>query len=213
MQKVFTYFEPIDEVEDSSGQQAMIEHWSASWAKAGWYPIVLGLADAEMHPMFDEYIESVKRLPTVNPAAYELTCYKRWMAVACQGGGFMSDYDVVNYGFTARDPQSDLCLYEQGNTGAVVPSVVGGTAAGFLNACLCFATCKIEDVTYEHNSGTHTSDMVVMQKMAHRLIYSVAPHVKQYGCEDWDKAELVHYSHETTSKTNRIECMRTARGI
>ena len=97
MHKVFTYFEPIEEVEDSSGQQAMIEHWAASWAKAGWYPIVLGLADAEMHPMFDEYIESVKRLPTVNPASYELTCYKRWMAVACQGGGFMSDYDAVSY--------------------------------------------------------------------------------------------------------------------
>ena len=213
MYKVFTYFEPIEEVEEASGQQAMIQHWRSSWAKMGWCPIILGLADAEMHPMYDEYIDSVKRLPTINPKKYEMTCYKRWLAVAAHGGGFMSDYDVVNYSFEARNPQSELRLYEQGNTGAVVPSVVGGTAAGFLSACLCFSTCNVEDVIIEQNGQTHTSDMVILQKMNHKLLFDIAPFAKQYGCEGWESAALVHYSHEVTTTTNRIECMRTARQI
>lgn len=212
MYKVYTYFEPIER-EEPSGQQAMIEHWSASWAKAGWYPVVLGLADAEAHPMYEEFVESVRRFPTINPADYELSCYKRWMAVATKGGGFMSDYDVVNYGFKGREPESDLCLYEQGYLGGVVPAVVGGTAAGYLNACLCFALCDTEEVTSEADNKPHTSDMVVMQKMSHRFFYTVSPVVRQYGAEGWDEAELVHYSHGVTKGTNRIECMRTARPI
>ena len=63
----------------------------------------MGLKDAERHPLFREFDERTKLLPTVNPGDYELACYRRWLAVARAGGGFMSDYDVVNYGFKPTD--------------------------------------------------------------------------------------------------------------
>ncbi len=210
---VYTYYTPI-ECRGIDTQVQMLQHWSSSWAKRGWETVVLGLEDAKAHPFFDEYAEAVQRLPTINPKDYEMACYHRWLAVAHRGGGFMADYDVVNYSFEARSPQARLTVYEQNyETEAVTPSVVGGSAAGFYDMCLYFATCNIDDVMGEFEGRPHTSDMIVLQKIPHRFAYQVIPLCKQYGSPGWEDAPLVHFSHETTKETDRIPCMKTSRPI
>lgn len=213
MNKVYTYFSEVD-YQHVADQWSMISHWKQSWAKRGWSPHVLGIEDARKHPMFSEFEERVLQLPTVNTVQYETACYFRWLAVAAAGGGFMSDYDVVNYGFIPRSPASDLVIYEATyNTDYVTPSVVGGSAYGFLSACMAFCLPRPEEITSEHNGRPHASDMHIMQTMFKRSLYVIAPIVRQYGHEGWDTADLVHYSHITTENTDRVQCMRTARPI
>lgn len=213
MNNVFTYYQPLD-IRHSGEQAEMIRHWKRSWAKQGWNPRVLGIEDARRHPMFDEFDARVRKLPTVNSVDYEVACYHRWLAVAAAGGGFMSDYDVVNYGFKPKPIQSDLTIYESDYCcDSVTPSVVGGTSYGFLNACFCFSVCEPESITSDFGDRKHTSDMIVMQMMSDRGVFIIAPTVRQYGQADWDSAELVHYCHSTTHNTDRVQCMKTARPI
>ena len=213
MHKVFTYYEGFDfNLRDD--QQQMIEHWRRSWAKQGWNPVVLSVDDARRNPMFREFDEACRLLPTVNRIEYELACYRRWMAVATAGGGFMSDYDVVNYGFKPSPPEADLVIYETNTEhGTVIPSVVGGTAYGFIQACLAFTLSDPNSITSQEEGKPHASDMIAMQMTASKRIYNAAPRVVQYGHDGWDEAQLVHYSHVTTCNTDRVRCMQTARSL
>lgn len=213
MNKVYTYFDPIS-VKDVQSQLEMIVHWKRSWAKQGWDVGVINKETARKHPFFWEFHQRVDALPTVNPKDYELSCYYRWLAMAVVGGGFMSDYDVVNYGFTPRNPPGDLVIYESNwDTGQITPSVVGGTQYGFMNACMAFALSDPKDIMGEYQGRDHTSDMIAMQRVAGKNIYVDPPIVAQYGAENWQEADLVHYAHSVTHNTDRVACMRTARPI
>ena len=213
MHNVFAYHEGFDR-NLSHGHQLVIDHWRRSWAKQGWNPVVLGIEDAKRNPMFKEFDARCRKLPTVNTAEYELACYRRWMAVAAAGGGFMSDYDVINYGFKARKPEAELVIYESAtHCNSVVPSVVGGTAYGFLLGCMAFSLPDPNLITSSDGGRAHTSDMVVMQIFDQKQIYNIAPVVFQYGQDGWDTAPLVHYAHVTTERTDRVQCIRTARPL
>lgn len=213
MHKVYCYFENLDQ-RYTDEHRSMINHWSRSWAKHGWSPEILGLEDAKRNPMFDEFDQRCRKLPTVNSTEYELSCYRRWLAVATVGGGFMSDYDVINYGFKPRSPESDLVIYEANVHGnSVTPSVVGGTAFGFIQACLAFSTPEPSAITSEARGEPHTSDMIIMQLFEQRRLYNISPTVIQYGGEGWESAPLVHYSNETTHNTDRAQCVMTARPL
>lgn len=221
MYPIYTYYHemygegmPEEDAEKEKEQREMIRHWKRSWAKRGWAPKVLTQSDAKRHPMFDAFTERVKRLPTVNPMEYEIACYHRWLAVAVMGGGFMADYDVINYSFNATAPSDELVIYEAHYCrDEVTPSCVGGTAYGFMNAVLAFAASDVELVSDEHNGKPHTSDMIVLQKVRDSGLYVIAPTVKSYGNLGWDTAPLVHYSHAATEDTDRVACLRTAREI
>ena len=212
MFSVYTYYDLIGSKSYHDDQLEMIEHWSLSWAKQGWNPVVLGRIHAEAHPMFSRYEARVRQLPTVNSTEYEAACYLRWLAVAQQGGGVMSDYDVVNYGFSPCPPQSELVVMDC-RDGDVCPSVVAGTAAGFMSACLSFACTEADSVDTSHSGSPHTSDMILLQRDYREGRVLASPLVRQYGDHGWDTATLVHYSHEATGHTNRIPCMKTAREI
>ena len=213
MHNVFAYHEDFDG-NLTADHQLMIDHWRRSWAKQGWNPVVLGVEDAKRNPMFREFDEKCQKLPTVNPIEYELACYRRWMAVAAAGGGFMSDYDVINYGFKPRQPESNLVIYESDtHCNSVVPSVVGGTAYGFLQACMAFSLPDPNLITSTEGGRSHTSDMIVMQIFDQRQIYNISPTVTQYGHKGWETSQLVHYSHHTTKNTDRVQCIRTARPL
>jgi len=221
MYPVYTYHDgiyeggrPDTDLRQADEQYEMISHWKRSWAKRGWNPKVLTQADARRHPMFQPITERLKQLPTVNSSAYELACYHRWLAVAVMGGGFMSDYDVVNFGFEPREPQSDLTIYESHfSRDEVTPSCVSGTAYGFMSAVTAFAACDPKHVTSDYNGKPHTSDMIVLQKLRDTGLYVIAPIVRSYGNHGWDTAPLVHYSHAATAETDRVPCMRTSREI
>lgn len=211
--KVYTYYEKVAEKDD--GEQAqMINHWRVSWSKRGWFPVVLQKSDAERHPFFKEYAKAVSRLPTVNPFDYEMACYHRWLAVAAAGGGYMSDYDVINYSYEARSFPADLTIHEINLTHqTATPSVVSGSQFGFMSMCLMFATCDVDEVCSEIGSIRTTSDMFISQKIHSRMPYNASSDVAQYGDDGWGNAKLVHYCSDRTTNTNRLECIKTARPL
>jgi hypothetical protein len=212
-QKVYTYYEKVAHKDDSE-QMQMIYHWRTSWSARGWFPVVLNRSDAEKHPFFREFSEAVLRLPTVNAVDYEMACYHRWLAVAAAGGGFMSDYDVINYSYEARQPPADLTIHEiHVGYQTATPALVSGTPYGYLSMCLFFATCKVDEVCSQIGSTKTTSDMFVIQKCHDRMSYNTSNDVIEYGDNGWDTASLVHYCSDKTRNTDRLTCLKTARSI
>jgi hypothetical protein len=93
---VYTYF---DEIGFGAGELELVNLWKKSWSAYGWTPIVLDQSVAKNHPKFREYARIFASYPSKNQAVYELACYFRYIAMVIVGGGFMSDIDVMNYGF------------------------------------------------------------------------------------------------------------------
>lgn len=149
MNEVFTYYEPI--ADKPPGTMAL---WRLSWRQFGWNPIVLGEEQFFEHPSAVFYDAATNLLPTFNHRIYERACYRRWMAMSVIGGGLMTDYDVVNRGFTPQhfadlrlDRLTILCEH-------LVPCVVWGNCQQYFDACLKFAEYKPTDKdVYVSNPG------------------------------------------------------------
>lgn len=100
--KIFTYYEDVG----FSEQEALVKLWVKNWGAHGFEPIVLGPEDAEKHPYYEEFMDSMNRLHLeimkcpLKP--YGRACYKRWLAfsgVNYSGGFSVADYDVFNKDF------------------------------------------------------------------------------------------------------------------
>jgi len=153
--KVYTYFEKIPGI--NAGEQAeQLAVWSNSWRMAGWSPVVL--SDEIARILYVE-MSRLQSLPSINPKGYDLACMKRWFALRAIGGGLMTDYDVVNLGFTPSMLPSTqaglpmcLCNYW-------VPAVVFTYPAGCVKLCQTL-------VDYVPQIGeNHVSDMTIFQKV------------------------------------------------
>lgn len=94
--RVYTFFE---EAGVNADAQWLLARWKANWQARGFEPVILGDADARRHPRYDHYVRRFSEYPTVNPKAYEMTCFKRWLAMAMVGG-LMVDYDLFNLYFS-----------------------------------------------------------------------------------------------------------------
>ena len=213
MNTIYTYYEKVDEAQHKASE-SMLAHWSRSWASRGWNPVVLSQKNAQSHPLFNVFNDRVKTLPTINPVAYELACYHRWLAVAQMGGGFMSDYDVINYDYAAHPVTCPLRIHEvHADLSEVTPSLVSGTQAGFERACTAFCSINHENLNYKIDGVMHASDMILLQMMVHSGLYTFTRDVKQYGEDGWKEASLVHYSSRTTANTDRVQCVKYARSL
>jgi len=96
---MYTYFDSYKtaEVESKDKDRVLLAYWSAAWSLAGWEPRILNENDAEKHPDYERLMAIVTdRQPAGENCVsqYDMACYKRWIAMAAAGGGFMSDYDV-----------------------------------------------------------------------------------------------------------------------
>lgn len=192
---VFAYHEAIEGFDDS----AVIALWRESWSAWGWQPTLLGRADAENAVSYKGFIKAVSKLPTVNPPAYELACYKRWLAMMARGGGLMTDYDLMNYGFTPTMAKADLAkspdaliFYEH-----KVPSAVQGGKDAFVFACqyLKSASANLKDT---HDNRPHISDMLIMQRGWGKPWQRYVSRVVQYSDPGWQEALLVHFPNAKT---------------
>ena len=213
MNTVYTYYTKVNE-EQHEASELMLEHWRRSWASRGWNPVILSEHHAQAHPLYGLFKNAVSKFPTINVPEYEMACYLRWLAVAALGGGFMSDYDVVNYSFNASSVTAEVMIYEvHPELEAVTPSVVAGTQAGYERICAAFCAVKPEDIGYFIGENAHSSDMILLQHLAHKGFYAAARTVRQYGEPEWTEAPLVHYSNDSTIGTDRVHCMRSARSL
>jgi hypothetical protein len=114
--------------------------------RAGWKPYVIGEDEARDHPLYNELREKFSTLPTVNDKFYELQCYLRWVAMANLGGGFMADYDILNYGFPPPPAleldgpcgRGPLTSYEN-----LMPMLVAGDADAYIHLAKLFADYQV----------------------------------------------------------------------
>lgn len=182
--RVYTYHEPVEEMQDQTG---LIDLWKRSWEQHGWTPTILGEVHAAAHPEFEKYLEAVSRHPTVNPKNYELACYKRWLAMEQVGGGWMVDYDVINYGFKPVNHDDRLTLH----SGNWCPCVSSGNKSAYKSAVVAFQTFE---GPWEMYPGTpHTSDQDILKNRPH--LFDIQASCLCYCEPGWEKMKLVHYSN------------------
>jgi hypothetical protein len=186
-QKVFTFYASVEGKHEQE-ELDLIDLWKESWSQAGWEPIVLGQGSLIYDAESLEILNRVRQLPSINRKFLDYWCYARWLAVAQQGGGFMSDYDVINYSFAPR-PADKLTTYDRH-----VPCLVSGDASEFRRALDWFLqhrTTFLQRLT----GRMHASDMVILQK--HRAKFMQSATCREYAQPGWEEAEVVHYSNHS----------------
>lgn len=190
---VYTYFDPDV---NFPHQREIITLWSKSWTNHGWHPRIIRSHKAQ--PGYQEFENRVDCFPTVNKREYERACYLRWFELWRLGGGFMTDYDVINFGFKPRAPKGPVEILDR----TYVPCAVMCNAAG---------ASAIKNRIYNYvprPDEKHISDMTIFKTMFDGQAWGPAgQEVVEYGCENWDKAPLVHFSSGAThlDKLNTIK--------
>jgi hypothetical protein len=135
----------------------ILKIWDVSWRRHGWRTLILTRKDAELHPRYKDVSFALENLPTINDKIYELSCYLRWLAAVQAGcgpyphptpiecfnngysdifvtmfctlvAGWMSDIDMINYGFPAQKRWSGPQLF---SFNGFVPSLVTGSSESF----------------------------------------------------------------------------------
>lgn len=183
--RVFTYYTPL-EGKEMAEEGGLIELWQTSWKRAGWTPRILTRADLPQDPASVKMLKAFARQPTVTRRGLNYSCFARWLAVAVQGGGFMSDYDVINYGFHPREV-GELTLYERH-----VPCLVSGTAEEFLRMCKIFATYRA-NLKDRVGWWLDTSDMKILIRKPETYIQR--RNCVEYTLPGWEEAQVVHFSN------------------
>lgn len=150
---------------DEQEIDAQIAAWESGWRSNGWNPVVLGPRTAQRHPRHSEYMARAASFPTVNVREYENACWERWLALAVQGGGIMSDFDVLPV--SVAKPWSDVLPKRAGFQvlGGGVPCLVQADEAG----CGEWVATVME---YQPPIGktpkggpAHISDMIFVQEL------------------------------------------------
>jgi len=214
---VYTYY---DHVPGMPSQEWMLSKWANAWEKAGFNPIVLSRKDALSHSHFEELEKRFASYPTVNPPIYELSCFRRWIAMVQVGGGLMVDYDVLPYGkfsisngFVTYGEQGIELVSECKSELPLIlhdhnpcPCAVYGTAVQWNNAVTWFAN-NPERCTKTEQGRPHASDQVGVQSGAPWAAKAVC---FQYGSEGWNTAALVHYCHAACAGRPREQVIPAA---
>lgn len=193
MNTVFTFYNRVPQLKPAG---ELIELWRESWSRNGWNPVVLGLNDAQKHPLYADYVEGIKsKAKSINPGDYDLMCWVRWLALDVMGGGLMTDYDVINRNLKQNDLEpAPVIVYagvenkpEQFNGLRVyeiskVPCCVSATQEG--------ATQLVQSIhAMPQNEGAHYSDMYWFTEQP----FDVKPIVVEFLSDGWESAKAVHF--------------------
>lgn len=206
-------------VPGKDSELALIDVWRRSWTKAGWLPVVLNESHAQRHPRFHYYRDKFWALPTVNNHEYEVACFMRWVAMAHLGGGLLTDYDVINYGFGPRPPDSQRLTVIASNAGTMCPGCVLGTGAHFQRMADIFSEWvpDARDVdNYQSAGRPHCSDMTILDR-----VFNSDPKPDWIAGEGgnifwndagWQTSKLVHFCHRVEAAHGpRSKCIERLR--
>ena len=203
---VFTYYDDFKNRKDP-----LIDLWRESWSKHGWTPVVLTPEDVKPHPNHAAFVEAVARLPTVNNRKYELACYVRHLAMSMVGGGLLTDYDVMCYGFTPQNLTSLEMKHAEEHLifplhHRRVPCAIYGNREGFDWLCGQMMNWPA-NVHRVEARGPHLSDMIICQ----RLQLPCEPVCVNYPADGWETAKLVHFCNSQCKGQAKPELIRAVR--
>ena len=196
--KIYTYHRVIEAGFEDPVLMAM---WRESWTRRGFDPQVLGPADAEAHPRFQE-LDRADGLFTqdLGLRKYVSACYERWFAfaVAAQRDGgptLTGDWDVINYGFAPDDLLDCLGSQIKHLSGSPTPCLVYGTPEQY---------SAVVDLFFEYAQNPHRDTASLREAVHDQNIldtypdrWTPVPVVVEYPQPGWDTRALVHYPHGT----------------
>jgi len=123
MKRIYAYYNSIP-TENQSEQFARANWWKHSWQKQGWEPVMLNSSHAVASNLYGKFQQKLGQTITTAHRILANSWLKqsarliRWCALHATGGGWMSDYDVVNIGFTPKIAAE----YEKQSTIHVTPN-------------------------------------------------------------------------------------------
>ncbi len=194
---IHTFFEPFRSTENDP----MIDTWKEEWEKSGWKTKVLTLDDAKKHPNFEAMEKVVTEVfPT---DIYNQLCFYRYLAMAMNGGGWMSDYDTFPTNFPMEEGNTMPNEGQFTSFQAHVPALISASADEWSR----IASLMIERLP--NADADFKSDMYVLKEIGEdeangiiflRPCYNVhfmIPY-KEKGIIDCDQMKVgraVHISH------------------
>jgi hypothetical protein len=209
--RVYTYYTPIS-LYDEDSQRRLIDVWARSWSKQGWEPIVLNEGDCVYHPLYEEYKRRVFSLPTEYGNEYDGQCFMRWLAMANQlsgpeGGGMMTDYDVINYGLKPISPEPDkMQIFCENPPVPVDMGAVLGPRKLYDWMAKIYLGWKPDAGDWNDSStyhGYHCSDLSLIVRMFEHKNFPKPNwlekrfgHFCRFPHECYKTADLVHYGYD-----------------
>lgn len=179
---VHCYFESIGIAPD---HEALLPIWERSWRDFGWRTRVLWKPDATRHPFHDMLMAKVNKLPTINSRGYENACYRRHLAMELIGEGILTDYDVINVGFTPEMMPPVPSELETLDYGGVPCAAFGNKKAWreWLDTLLKYVPQPGEE---------HISDMTIFNSLV-PVTHGICRNILQPG---WEDSLLIHFHQD-----------------
>lgn len=193
--KLYSYYADVPEL-NRFDELKLSVLWRARWNAAGWEPFILGDWQARQHPMFAAFDAAISKLPSVNPPEYEKSCYRRWLALAQVGGGWMSDLDVM--------PRTDSATIADG----VIPDVPTDKLQILqVPCCPALVYCSRENAERlcrefmtgigrrEQEERAHYSDQYALADLIEAKSDWIERRdvVKDYTDVGWESAPILHF--------------------
>jgi hypothetical protein len=111
MKNIYGYYESLQAFPQEE-QFACANAWKSSWKQQGWEPVMLNTSHAKNSNFYFKLTKKLVELANILGAntghdySKAAARYRRWCALHAAGGGWMSDYDVVNVRFSRSEAES-----------------------------------------------------------------------------------------------------------
>jgi hypothetical protein len=127
---IFTYFDAPTEYNPDDASVDLLDNWKKAWFDVGWQPRVISDNDARLLPDYQELIGLLTSESLIAPDA--VLEYKRWLAMAAAGGGWMADINTFPLNYFIRHGRTlpndgVLTIY-----GVTIPALISGTGNEYL---------------------------------------------------------------------------------
>lgn len=105
MKNIYAYYESL-QANDQAIEFSKANLWKDSWTRAGWNPVMLNSSHAQISPhrikLQKKLLETYPSLDKEKNESVDVIQlrFNRLCAIHAAGGGWVSDYDVLNYAFT-----------------------------------------------------------------------------------------------------------------
>jgi hypothetical protein len=102
--KIYGYYESV-QILPQGEQFACANIWKQSWERNGWECVMLNRSHAQGSSLHQKLMAKLMKVSFAMPMEAQhffpqiAARYSRWSALHAAGGGWMSDYDVVNIDF------------------------------------------------------------------------------------------------------------------
>lgn len=105
MKNIYAYYESL-QANNQAVEFSKANLWKDSWTRAGWNPVMLNSSHAQISPhrikLQKKLLQTYPLLEKTKNESVEVIQlrFNRLCAIHAAGGGWVSDYDVLNFGFT-----------------------------------------------------------------------------------------------------------------